>query len=273
MNIGIDAGGTLIKAAYRHEDSLELVTFPIAELVHVASWLNEMQNADICITGGKASLLQRHLKQEAREIVEFQASCRGAQYLLEQNHIAEESYILTNVGTGTSIHYVDRGVQRRVGGTGIGGGTMVGLSRLLTGLSEYGAIVEAAAGGLRDRIDLTVGHIYEGGEPPIPGHLTASNFGSVARSAAERRYREPELAASVIGMVGETVATVSVLAAQSCGVSTIVFIGSSFIGNDPLKRAVESYTELRGGKPVFLDKGEYSGALGALLSDLADSAW
>jgi type II pantothenate kinase len=264
MNIGIDAGGTLIKIAYMENNSLQLIKFPSSGLEDAASWINGHDNANLCITGGKAALLNASMKRKAAEIVEFDATCQGVQVLLEKYGIHETSYVITNVGTGTSIHLVDHNSQQRIGGTGVGGGTLLGLSRLLTGLSDYEAIIKGAADGLRDRIDLKVSHIYEGAEPPIPGDLTASNYGNVLRELSDHPYTKEELLASVVGLVGETVATVSVLAAGQRGVSTIIFIGSSFIRNELLKEVVQRYTKLRGAVPLFLDNGEYSGAIGAL---------
>lgn len=199
-------------------------------------------------------------------MVEFEATCSGVRFLLARNAISEESYILTNVGTGTSIHHVEGDKQQRIGGTGVGGGTILGLSRLLTGLSDYEAIVQLAAKGARDRIDLKVSHIYEGAEPPIPGDLTASNFGHVLQLASIDDLTEEERLASVMGLVGETAATVSVLAAGQCRVSSVIFIGSTFIGNDLLQDVVKRYTKLRGASPLFIENGEYCGAIGALLS-------
>ncbi|MNC54729.1 Type II pantothenate kinase [compost metagenome] len=141
---------------------------------------------------------------------------------------------------------------------------MLGLSKLLAGTEEFGEIVQSAPHGLREKVDLKVSHIYEGAEPPIPGDLTASNFGNVPHSIEE--LDKSDLLASVIGLVGETVTTVSVHAASQYGVSSIVYIGSSFIGNDLLKKVVEDYTVLRGATPYLLNNGEYSGAIGALFS-------
>ncbi|WP_274651016.1 type II pantothenate kinase [Paenibacillus humicola] len=266
IKVGIDAGGTLIKIAVMEKETTDYRKFPVSELKQAASWINGMKNAQICITGGKAALLASYLDTAPAEIVEFEASSSGVRYLLARNAMSQTEFVFTNVGTGTSIHHLENGGHRRVGGTGVGGGTIMGLSRLLTGITDYETIVSMAAKGMRDRIDLKVSHIYEGAEPPIPGDLTASNFGNLMSLHAEEQLSREDLLASVIGLVGETVATTSVLAAGQCGMSTIVFIGSSFIGNDLLKQVVERYTELRGAQARFLENGEYCGAIGALLS-------
>lgn len=263
MIVGIDAGGTLVKVAYTDNGTLNFAKYPIAEIQQVAEWVNGLSNGDICITGGKSGVLLSLLDKEAKEMVEFEATHLGVQFLLEQMNRNDESYLLTNVGTGTSIHCIENNSQERIGGTGIGGGTLMGLSRLLTGIKDYEEMVALARQGLRDRIDLKVKHIYEGKVPPISGELTASNFGNKLFEIADELSKE-ELLAAVIGLVGETVSTISVQAAKQCSSSTIIYIGSSFFHNPLLKEVVESYTVLRGAVPLFLENGEYSGAVGAM---------
>lgn len=263
MNVGIDAGGTLIKVAYTKNGEVHFEKYPIAEIERVADWVNELGDCHICVTGGKSGVLISLLEQPAQEMVEFEATHLGVQMLLEKSGDLEEAYLVTNVGTGTSIHCIQDNEQERLGGTGVGGGTLIGLSHLLTGVTRYEEIVALASQGSRDRIDLKVKHIYEGKEPPISGELTASNFGQNLFAISDELTKE-ELLATVIGLVGETVSTVSVQAARQCRSSTIVYIGSSFIDNPLLKEVVTSYTILRGSVPVFPENGEYSGAVGAM---------
>ena len=265
MIVGIDAGGTLIKVAYTESGLVHFTKYPIAEIERVAAWVNEQENPEICVTGGKSGVLRSLINEDSKEMVEFEATHLGVQFLLHQMNRSEDDYIVTNVGTGTSIHCIENNAQERIGGTGVGGGTLVGLSHLLTGITDYEELVESASKGSRDRIDLKVKHIYEGKEPPISGELTASNFGNDLFSVAGELSKE-ELLATVVGLVGETVSTVSVQAARQCASSLIIYIGSSFIHNPLLKEVVESYTILRGATPLFLENGEFSGAVGAMIS-------
>ncbi|CAH0121756.1 type II pantothenate kinase [Paenibacillus sp. CECT 9249] len=264
--IGVDAGGTLVKIAFRSEDSIQYHKIPSSQLTQAALWINEHRpEAIVCLTGGKSRLLASMLERDARHIPEFAATCRGIRHLLHQGGMGMPSFLLTNVGTGTSIHYLDADSHARVGGTGIGGGTVLGLSYLLTGLRDYESIVKLAGEGVRSSIDLTVAQIYEGAVPPLAGDLTASNFGNIDKFAGSPPKKE-DLIASVIGFVGETVATVSAHAGGQYGTADIVFIGSSFADNDPLRNVVEKTALFRGANPYFVENGEYSGALGALMA-------
>ncbi|MBM7567215.1 type II pantothenate kinase [Paenibacillus sacheonensis] len=265
--IGIDAGGTLIKLASMDErGSLELRKVPVREMSAIAAWLNGEEDARIVVTGGRSAQLKAQMNKDVPDMAEFMATMRGASYLLREQAFGADAYVLTNVGTGTSIHRVEPEGHARIGGTGVGGGTLMGLSRLLTGIADFETIVASAKSGTRGSVDLKVSDIYAGSEPPIPGELTASNFAKLFLREHMDDIAQEDLIASVMGLVGETVATTSVLAAGQNGISNIVYIGSSFIRNEPLRDVVRAYTVLRGGVPYFPDNGEYCGAIGALLS-------
>lgn len=265
--VGIDAGGTLIKVAFMRNNELVLEKFASREIAALAEWINtSFPGADLCLTGGKSKLLEADLATEhiLTRMLEFEATCAGAFYLRKQQMPqAKGPFILTNVGTGTSVHGVDLNSNRRIIGTGVGGGTLLGLSSLLTGQGDYQTIVDMARRGVRERIDLKVSHIYEGAEPPIPGDLTASNFGRLPDGS---HHRAEDVLASIMGMVGETVTTVSVMAAAQCGMKQIVYAGSAFDANPVLRDVVDWYTRIRECEPQLLENGGYCGAIGALLS-------
>ncbi|MFB4169708.1 type II pantothenate kinase [Virgibacillus sp. JSM 102003] len=265
--IGIDAGGTLVKVAYRESSSIVYQTFPSQAIYDAVSWLNDsFLNPIVCITGGKSQLLAEKLTAPAKTIVEFDATNRGVHFLAGQQRDAiENNFMFVNIGTGTSIHYAKDMEQQRVGGTGIGGGTLMGLAYLLTGLWDYERIVQLASNGDRGNVDLKVKDIFEGALPPISGELTASNFGK-KESMMARNPSESDILAAIIGMIGEVIVTVSSQMAFQHNVGSIIYFGSSLRSNPLLRDIIKEYTRLAGKEPVFLKNGEYSGAVGALLS-------
>ncbi|MCO7127274.1 type II pantothenate kinase [Sporolactobacillus shoreicorticis] len=264
---GIDAGGTLCKVAMQTEKGWVYQSFPTKQMKECIRWLNtHCVHRHLCITGGKASIIRAKLKrQDLTLIPEFSASCAGARELLNnEGHTSLGDFILTNVGTGTSLNHVKGMKQEWMGGTGVGGGTLIGLSGLLTGVYDYSKLIQCAEHGKRDSIDLTVARIYEGETPPIPGDLTASNFG--AASAESISPSPADQVASVIGLVAETVTSLSVLAAQKAEVKTVVYIGSSFVDNSLLQGIVTRYSRQWGLTPIIPEHGSFCGAIGAALS-------
>ncbi|NJI00672.1 type II pantothenate kinase [Staphylococcus hyicus] len=263
MRIGIDAGGTLIKIVIEVQGQRTYQTRLTTDIQNVANWLNEQACSNICITGGNAKVLNDLLHCDAKQFIEFDAADKGVDLLLKEQGIDLDRYIFTNVGTGTSIHLADANGQQRVGGIGTGGGMIRGLGYLLTEIKDYTQLTDLAQQGNRDIIDLKVKHIYKNDTPPISGELTAANFGHVLLNL-DKTFTSADKLASLIGVVGESVTTVSIHVAREHGASDVVYIGSSFHNNPLLQKVVTDYTILRGFTPHYLNNGAFSGALGAL---------
>lgn len=267
--IGIDAGGTLTKIAYWDErEELQLQSFLSSDFKKVKDWIDSNQSFDsICLTGGRAEQLKKFLvsSNDIAYIVEFDATMAGVLYQLKQENIPSEKAIIANIGTGTSIHIMQaEQSHRRLGGTGIGGGTLIGLGQALTGSSDFRKLVELSELGNRSSIDVLVSDIYESNKLPINGSLTASNFGGVALKKTHEKSTADYIS-GVQGMIGEVVASLCIQAAEAHDVNDIIYIGSTLENNDLLKSIMQSYTILKQKNPVFLEKHGYSGAIGALL--------
>ncbi|WP_431029956.1 type II pantothenate kinase [Lysinibacillus sp. LZ02] len=267
--VGIDTGGTLTKLAYMNEDgALILEVFPSNEMELVKQWLDRHSQIEtIGVTGGRIEQLRDILQttKSIHYIVEFEATLKGVRYLLEKEGHHIERSVITNIGTGTSIHYMDGNSHARVSGTGIGGGTLVGLAALLTGITDFEEIKSLAAHGNRAFIDLLVKDIYQGMDTPIDGNLTASNFGKIGITEVVDHPKEDVLA-TVQGLVGEVLTTLSIQVAEERKVEHIVFIGSTLTDNENLKKVLSYYTTLKKHTPIFLQDSGFSGAVGALLN-------
>ncbi|WP_336878622.1 type II pantothenate kinase [Staphylococcus nepalensis] len=263
MKIGIDAGGTLIKIVQDYDGKREYSTRLTTEINEVIEWLDRQVCESISLTGGQAGTIRDRLTCPSRIFVEFDAAANGLEILLEEQGHQLDNYIFTNVGTGTSLHFSDGKKQQRVGGVGAGGGMIQGLGYLLTGLKDYKQLTDTAQKGDREFIDLKVKHIYKDSEPPISGNLTAANFGHVLHNL-DKSFSNADKLASLIGVVGEVITTMSITVAREYQTENVAYIGSSFHNNDLLKEVVEDYTVLRGFKPYYIEHGAFSGALGAI---------
>jgi len=127
--------------------------------------------------------------------------------------------LAVSIGTGTSM--VDTKERRHVGGTGIGGGTIMGLCSKLIGKGTFEDYEKIALKGNRHNVDLLVEDMCERiGD--LDGSVTASNL-----SRMNRRTSPEDAAAGVFNLVGEVIGTVSSLALKTTGLSHITFLGST----------------------------------------------
>ncbi|CEG26972.1 type II pantothenate kinase [Bacillus sp. B-jedd] len=259
--VGIDAGGTLLKLAYSENGTIKYRKSEYGQAESLLQWLKMLApQAEVYLTGGKARWVKEKFFPDAELKDEFSSICTGATILFsKQADSAVGSYLLVNIGTGTSILLAGKGKGKRVGGSGLGGGTFMGLGQLLANTSDFEEMVNLVSKGDRRKTDLLVKDIYGDGGEPLAAEMTAANFGKLPLGG-----RDDHMAA-LVNMLAETLVLLSSQAALAEKVETVVFAGSTLTGNKPFKEALSAYTSMFGLKPIILENGEYCGALGALL--------
>jgi len=266
IGVGVDVGATLAKIAFRTpERRIEFLLEPASALDEVAALLARAKTARIGLTGGGGAELGRRIAGEAIPVNEFAAWGTGAKALLEDaGGPPADRYLLVSLGTGTSVMLADGMGVQRVGGTALGGGTIVGLGAALLGVSAFDELVALATSGDRRRVDLLVSDIYRPGEIPLAGDLTAANFGKLGRGE-DAAPSPADQAHALMGLVGENVALVCAGIGAALQVRSVVFGGSTLRGNGPLVDILAQITGFTGTRATFLPDGEFAGALGALL--------
>lgn len=263
MNIGIDAGGTLIKVVTEDPTGRIFYKVQSSEINTLIDDLNTNHpDANFFLTGGKAQVMADALKGTVIIFEEFDATYEGLKRILKDSNVDLDSFVYLNVGTGTSIHVAEQNKQTRIGGSGVGGGTFLGLSQLLVGKSDFDQLIEMSKAGNRDNIDLKVKHIYGDEEPPISGDFTASNFAYVLNQTDG--YTDNDKVQAVIGLVAETVMTIGLTIGASRDIKDVVFIGSTLNNNDVMHEIIHRYGQLLGSNTYIIENGEFSGALGAI---------
>lgn len=149
---------------------------------------------------------------------EFECVGRGGLYLSDLKEA-----IVVSMGTGTAlVHATSDGTLSYLGGTGVGGGTLMGLSKQLLGMDNIDHIVELAQGGDLNRVDLRIRDMTRKNVlPGMPADLTTSNFGKVSDVATKA-----DIALGIMNMVIETIGMMAIFAARTKGVQDIVLTGN-----------------------------------------------
>lgn len=173
----------------------------------------------VMVTGVGASYMTKPLYGlPCEKVPEFTANGLGGLYLSGLDRA-----LITSCGTGTSLVYAERGAEPKyLGGTGVGGGTLVGLSKMMLNMDNVNHISELAANGSLDNIDLKIKDITKADIVPGFGDImTASNFGSVSDLATRE-----DIALGIINMVFETIGMISIFAARNYNLRDIVLTGN-----------------------------------------------
>ena len=231
--VGIDIGGSTTKiCAFSGGDRPELIR---PQLVRAADPVtsvygafgkflaeNGLQLSDIeriMVTGVGSSYVGDQLYGlPCIRVSEFTAVGLGGLYLSGLDRA-----LVVSMGTGTAAVYAEAGKPMEyLGGTGVGGGTLVGLSRLLLKLDTVEHLSQMATEGDLSKIDLrisdmTVGSVLKG----VSADITASNFGKLSDLA-----EKADVAKGLLNMVYETIAMIAIFAARSKDVGDIVLTGN-----------------------------------------------
>ena len=91
--------------------------------------------------------------------------------------------LLVSCGSGVSVLRVENETNyQRVTGTMIGGGTLVGMANLMTGINDFDTIVKLAQEGDNTNVDMLVKDIYGKDSPfkELGEDLLASSFAKMA---------------------------------------------------------------------------------------------
>lgn len=147
---------------------------------------------------------------------EFLADGLGARY-----ETGTDRMIVVSMGTGTSLVKCDGNKIEHIGGIGIGGGTLQGLSRILLKTDDIIQVAELAQQGDISNINVLIGDISAQPLPGLPMDATASLFGN-AKSNATRE----DIALGLICMVLQSIGSGTILSALGSGIKDFVLIGN-----------------------------------------------
>jgi len=129
--------------------------------------------------------------------------------------------VIVSMGTGTAYVYAEGDHAVHLGGTGVGGGTLLGLSNRMLNIRNFDDIIETANGGDLSHIDLSIADITHDELVNLPPETTASNFGKMQDLATKA-----DVALGIINLVFQTIGTLAAFAARNEKVSDVVLTGN-----------------------------------------------
>ena len=192
---------------------------------------------------------------ETIKVQEFLCNGYGGLYLS-----GLKSAVIVSMGTGTAIVKASDGEIEHLGGTGVGGGTLLGLSNKMLNIRDIDYLIETANDGNLNNVDLLVSDISRDVLPTLPPHTTASNFGKITDAASKS-----DIALGIINLVFQTIGTLAVFAARSGDVSKIVLIGN-LTTIPQCKEVIEGLEVIYPYEFIIPPHAEFGTAVGAALT-------
>ena len=266
--IGIDVGISTTKIVGIIEGSKVLspirikATDPVTSLYGAVGkflYVNKIQLQDIekvMLTGvGSAYINEPIYNLPTEKADEFLADGLGARYETGLSRM-----IVVSMGTGTSIVKCDGNDINHIGGIGIGGGTLQGLSRLLLNTDDIKQVAKLAETGDVSHINVLIKDISANPLPGLPMDAIASLCGNTKSNASPE-----DIAIGLIWMVLQSVCSASILSSLGSGIKDFVMIGNLTLL--PQCNLVFPATEKLYGVKFHIPKySEFCTAIGAALS-------
>lgn len=269
IKIGIDAGSTSTKlAAIRGNsiiDLLKVKSVPTdTDIYDVFNQFMQRNGLDISevesiqLTGvGAAGFKDEIGGIKTKNVHEFVADTAGARFFADDLN----DFLLISMGTGTTYIHVDNGEPKHVGGLGLGGGTLVGLSKYLLGTVKYNDIYSIADEGNHGNVNIMLSDVATNRIEGLSMDLTVSNFGKIESDATKG-----DIASGLINLVLENIIQTGCLMAKNMGINAIVLIGG-LSGANEISETLEAFRTLYPEmKFVCTNEGRYVTAIGAALA-------
>ena len=218
----------------------------------------------VLMTGVGASFIDKPIYSlDCNNVSEFKSVGLGGLYLS-----GLDEAIVVSMGTGTALIHAKKtpdGTETTyLGGTGVGGGTLLGLSKKMLGVDTIEHLEQMCEEGNLDNVDLRIKDISGDNTFQINADITASNFGKLSDMATKN-----DIALGIANMVAETIAMLAVFAARNYDVKTVVLTGNL----TALKAITDVFEGLEanfGVKFIIPEMAQFSTVIGAALCEATD---
>jgi len=267
MIIGIDIGGTTtdivgLKGSKIINPLTVIANDPVTSaagalgkfLEAIDASLNEVDT--IAVTGvGSNEVKPKLFGIPVIKVDEFTAIGTAGSFLSGAN-----KGVVVSMGTGTAIVTVKKKEIKHWGGSGVGGGTLLGLARKMLNITNLKTLVDLASRGNLGRVDLTVGDIAGRAINNLPASTTASNFGKLADEATDK-----DIALAILNLVGQTIGILGIAAAHANNLETIILTGK-LASIKPLKGILNRVADLHKTKFIIPENADFATVIGAAIT-------
>jgi type II pantothenate kinase len=274
MQIGIDFGLTNTDVVAMEGDAVVAsATLPSERpttLAHLAQAIAALGRSAggferLCVTGGQ----HRQLPDEMAGVPiakadEITSIGLGGLYLARRLRPELDAALIVSAGSGTAIVAARGDRAYHVTGSAVGGGTLLGLCRLLINTADPHEVNQLALAGDANKVDITLVEAVGGAIGRLPADANAVNFGRPATRAWSGAARA-DLAAAAAVLVGQVIAVIAINAARAEQLPLIVMVGH-LMDLPCMRRVVETVAGYYGAQVMIPPTPGLATAIGAVMA-------
>ena len=246
-----------------HQPHVDLPNVELVRSLLRQARIDQSLLTNLVVTGGHHQRLPDVIDGIAvTPVNEVTAIGRGGQALAALEPTSAQPLLIVSGGSGVAYIRAQGKACQHVTGTGVGGGALVGLAHLLLDTTSAAEIDALAQQGDPNCVDLPLPEVVSGPIGNLPPDTTAVNFGRLMRAHAQ--YSRMDLAAALVTLVAQVVATIAINAARAHSAERIVAVGH-LTDMASMRRAI-ARTGAFFGQPIETPQpAGHATALGALL--------
>ncbi len=266
----LDIGGSTIDLVEIDEYHADILSYESLEskgknknklpdiLISFSSFSRILDGKFLVITGGHSRFFPSEVEIEGKTLTlhiihEFEAIARGGLFLSQKSE-----GLVISLGTGTAMVSAYLQEWQHVRGTGIGGGTFLGLGRALLGSDSFENLKNLTEKGDISRIDLSVGEIVGGDLGGLSENATASHFAKYAPEYS----REEDIALGIARLVGQSIALLALEKAKNYNHNNII-LGGKLTRLIPVVQLIRETGEMFGKNIILPKHADILTAIGA----------
>lgn len=224
--VAVDIGMTNIDVAVESEDGLR---FQMIENLHgeasaqvrqALEWVGDdlVPGMRIGVTGGRYRDLPEVLDGfDLQKVDEMKALGLGGLALT-----ALDSGLVVSAGTGAAMVAARPTGVEHVTGSAVGGGTLLGLSKLILGTDDVEEIDRLALAGDAAEVDIMLNEAVGGKVGRLPAKANAVNLGKLDQ---EDDFSKENLAAGLVRLVAQVIAVIAINASDAADMANIIMVG------------------------------------------------
>lgn len=265
--VGLDIGSSTTKAVLFKEGDIvgvlktgtrsdEASTLNIFEKLIEEHQVSKEEVERVVLTGLWAPTFEKDFSDYTTTVVsELKAIGLGGKYLSGLDRT-----LVVNMGTGTAFIKVIGDDISHIGGSGVGGGTLLGLSNLLLDNTDLKGFIELLEKGDLSKVDLCIGDICTEPLEGLTMDTTVANFGSLKNDAAPK-----DIARGLMNMIFQVIGIMAVFAAREDNIEQVVLAGH-LATIEPGLFVFRDIERLHRIKFLIPKYAEYTTAIGAAIS-------
>lgn len=130
--------------------------------------------------------------------------------------------LVVSAGTGAAMVAASPSGVEHVTGSAVGGGTLLGLSKLILKTDDVDEIDRLALDGDASAVDIMLTEAVGGEVGRLPANANAVNLGKLDR---DNGFSRENLAAGLVRLVAQVISVIAINAADASGLESIIMVG------------------------------------------------